>query len=354
MSRRLRAISPAKWVERMLPPTATPLPHSLLQAGAATFFPGVRGAGTTARFREQIVGRAEAIREGRFDLLGYHRLSFGKPIDWHLDPVSGRRAPRRHWSRIDPLDSASVGDCKVTWELNRHAWLVALGQAYRLSGDARHADTATRYLREWMAENPPGLGINWASSLEAALRMIAWSWALFLFAPAAEFSPQFRAVVLKWISIHAAHVARYLSYYFSPNTHLTGEALGLFYVGVLFPELPEARHWSALGSRILDEQSARQILDDGVYFEQSTAYQRYTLEIYLHYLILAALNGVAVPREVGERVERLVDFLLAARHPDGSMPEIGDADGGTLLALAPRAPDDFRAVFSTAAVLFGR
>src|SRR5712692_10814799 len=52
-------------------------------------------------------------RRGRFDLLGYRGLDFGAPIDWHLDPISGRRSPRVHWSWLDPLDRAQVGDSKV-------------------------------------------------------------------------------------------------------------------------------------------------------------------------------------------------------------------------------------------------
>ena len=50
----------------------------------------------------------------------------------------------------------------------------------------------------------------------------------------------------------------------------------------------------------------------------------------------------------------MLDFLMAMRRPDGSLPEIGDADGGRLVPLAPRAPDDFSDVFSTAAALFNR
>jgi hypothetical protein len=51
-------------------------------------------------------------------------LSFGDPIDWHLDPVWSRQSPRVHWSQINTLDPAVVGDSKVVWELNRHQWVV--------------------------------------------------------------------------------------------------------------------------------------------------------------------------------------------------------------------------------------
>lgn len=327
----------------------------------ARFFDGAASARTRAVLenrmpeeRAQVLAAADEICRGRFDLLGYRQLSFGDPVDWHFDPVSGRRAPRLHWSRIDPLNAENVGDSKVIWELNRHQWAVTLAQAYRYTDDERYADRFVAYIKEWMGANPPGVGINWASSLEVAMRLIAWSWALFLFRGAKALSPGFCGEMLEWIRAHARHVERYLSYYFSPNTHLTGEALGLFYAGVAFPELDGAERWHKLGRRILLEQLERQVLEDGVYFEQATCYQRYTVEIYLHFLMLAQRQGVPVPEQAAERVQKMLDFLLAISGPDGALPQIGDADGGTLLPLLRRAPHDYRGVFGTAAVLFRR
>jgi hypothetical protein len=303
---------------------------------------------------DRVVARAETLCHGRFDLLGYRQLSFGDPPDWRLDPVSGRRAPRVHWSRIDPLDAVQVGDSKVVWELNRHQWLTQLALAHRATGDERYAETFARHVDAWMRENPPGIGINWASSLELAFRLIAWCWGLALLRDASVFTAELRDRMLAGIWAHARHIERHLSSYFSPNTHLTGEALGLFYAGVLFPELPRSARWRSLGHRVLVDESRRQVLPDGVHFEQSTCYQRYSVEIYLHFLILAHRNGLAVPAGVEGRLRRMLDFLLAVRRPDGSMPEIGDADGGWLLPLVPRAPDDLAGVFSTAAVFLGR
>jgi Heparinase II/III-like protein/Heparinase II/III N-terminus len=240
------------------------------------------------------------------------------------------------------------------WELNRHQWLLHLGQAYQFTGDERYAAAFARYVREWMRANPAGIGINWASSLEVALRLISWCWALVLFEGSQALSDELRAMIVAGIASHARRVERYLSYDFSPNTHLTGEALGLFYAGILFPDLVQARRWRTRGTQILIAECERQILPDGVYFEQSTCYQRYTAEIYLHFLILAARNGIDVPGTVANRVQQLVDFLVAVRRPDGSMPHIGDADGGWLLPLVPRSPDDLRGIWSVAAAFFGR
>jgi uncharacterized heparinase superfamily protein len=302
----------------------------------------------------ETVAGAERLLGKRFDLLGYRDLSFGDPIDWHADPVAGRRAPAVHWTRLDHLDAAVVGDHKVVWELNRHQWLVRLAQAYRLTGDERYTHAFLDAVTAWIRANPRGLGINWASSLEVALRLMAWTWALTLFRHSALLTPAAFRPIAAALRAHARYVEKYLSYYFSPNTHLTGEALGLFYAGVVFPQLPRARRWRTLGARVLAAESGRQVHADGVYVEQSTCYQRYTVEIYLHFLVLAARAGVTVAPEVSERVQRLVDVLVALRRPDGSMPAIGDADGGWLLPLGTRAADDYRAVFSTAAAVFRR
>lgn len=331
------------------------------EAGPARFFAGALSEQVPAMLKEkmasacaEVVDAADRVSQGRFDLLGYHGLYFGDPVDWRLDPISGQRSPLVHWSRLDPLDPKIVGDSKVVWELNRHQWMLSLGQAYQLTGERRYAELFARYIEEWIRANPPGVGINWASSLELALRLISWCWALLLFRDSATLSPELFASMLEEISLHAEHIEKNLSYYFAPNTHLTGEALGLFYAGILFPELRQAHRWRELGARILIEQSERQILADGVYFEQATCYQRYTAEIYLHYLILARRNDWKVPASLEERIAKLLDFLLAARRPDGSLPEIGDADGGWLLPVIPREPWDLRGLFSTAAVFYRR
>lgn len=304
--------------------------------------------------RAQVLAEADAICERQFCLLGHPALCLGEEINWHRDPVSGRQAPFVHWSLIDLFDQESVGDCKVTWELNRHQWLVSLGQAYCFTSDEKYAEAFANYVAGWMDANPPGMGINWSSSLEVSYRMIAWCWALFLFRDSRALTPRLYAQMLAWIGTHAAHVEKYLSYYFSPNTHLTGEALGLFYVGILFPALSKADRWRRLGMRILLKQLRRQVLPDGVYFEQSTCYQRYTVDIYLHFLILAWRNDMSLPPLVEERVQQMLEFLLAVSRPDGSMPQIGDADGGRLLPFMRRSPDDYRDVFAVAAALFKR
>ena len=302
----------------------------------------------------EIVKSANSIVAGRFDLLGFKDLSFGEPIDWHLEPISGKRAPSIHWSRLNFLDAELAGDKKIVWELNRHQYFVTLGQAYWLSDDEKYAQTFVTHLNSWMDQNPPKLGINWASSLEVAFRSISWFWSIYFFKESPALDAKTFTRALKFLYLNARHLETYLSTYFSPNTHLTGEALGLFYLGTLLPEFKESHRWRRTGLRILTEQLSRHVRPDGVYFEQSSYYHRYTADFYTHLLILLRANGQAVPVELETKLSALLDHLMYITRPDGTTPFFGDDDGGRLVTLDRLALDDFRAALSTGAALFGR
>jgi hypothetical protein len=303
---------------------------------------------------ERVIARARRICAGRFDLLGLHDLDFGEPIDWHFEPVSGKRAPRVHWSRINFLNAAQVGDNKIVWELNRHQYFLTLGRAYWYTHDERYAQTWVAHLNSWMNQNPPKLGINWASSLEVAFRAISWLWSWYFFRDSPHLTPALFLRTLKFLYVHARHVETYLSTYFSPNTHLTGEALGLYYLGTLLPEFRRAAGWRANGKRILLTELHRHVKPDGVYFEQSSYYHRYTTDFLAHLTILGRLNGEPAGADLEGKYTALLDHLMHLTRPDGTTPFLGDDDGGRLVLLDERPANDFRAALSTGAVVLER
>ncbi|MGI8787740.1 MAG: alginate lyase family protein [Pyrinomonadaceae bacterium] len=307
---------------------------------------------------KNFIEQADKIADGNFDLLGYKNLNFGSQVNWHLEPVSGKQIPVKHWKQFDELSSEETGDKKIVWELNRHQYFFTLGAAFWLTGDERYAETFARHLESWMRENPPGIGINWFSSLEVAFRAMSWTWAFNFFKDSESLTPALFQDALKFIYQHGRHLEKYLSTYYSPNTHLTGEALGLYYLGTQFSFFKSARNWRETGEKILFAELDRQILDDGVYFEQTTWYQRYTADFYTHFYILKTLNGGDAGKDLeeklSEKLRNLTDFLMYATRPDGTTPLIGDDDGGRCLPLANRRCDDFRGTLSTGAVLLER
>ena len=293
--------------------------------------------------------RGDRIIAGQYDLLGYRGLRFS---DWHSDPVHRRTAPRTSWAEVPYLHPA-VGDHKIIWEFNRHQHWLKLGRAFWLTRDQRYAREIVRQLESWLDDNPPLTGINWASMLEIGFRAISWTMALHFLATGRHQLPAARFFAA--IDRQLAHVEQHLSYYFSPNTHLTGEALALYVVGQAFPEMPASQRWVTTGRRILLREIERQILPDGGHAERSTHYQRYTLDFYLLALLTARRAAdVDAARTFTHTVSRLADFTRAMADDDGRLPLIGDDDGGMLWPIAGRECNDVRDSLAVAAAALDR
>jgi len=278
---------------------------------------------------ERILQRANEICEHRFSLLGYPALPYGQPIDWHLDAVHGKRAPLRVWYKIPFLQFAEVGDHKVIWELNRHQHLVVLAKAWLLSGERKYLTELLAQWEDWQRSNPYPLGINWASSLEVAFRSVSWLWAWHLIRGAPDLPPSFPERLARALRLHGWYIDRYLSTYFSPNTHLLGEGFALFCLGTLAPAIPEAARWQGRGWEIVCNAARQQVRPDGVYFEQALYYHVYALDFFLHARALAAGNQVAVPAEYDATVRKMLDVVQALGQA-GPPPGFGDDDGGRL------------------------
>ncbi len=145
-----------------------------------------RGARLGDGVRKDVLAQADRLCDGHFDLLGYRGLSFGDPIDWHLDPVSGRR--RRACTGAASTRSIPRGR-RQQGHLGAQSPPVARASRRGVPPHRRRAIrrgvARVTLARGW----PPirrGIGINWASSLEVALRLIAWCWTLELFRQSPE------------------------------------------------------------------------------------------------------------------------------------------------------------------------
>jgi hypothetical protein len=279
------------------------------------------------REAEEILREADEICRHRFRLLGYTDLDYGGEIDWHLDAVNGKRAPLKPWFKIRFLEFAEVGDHKVIWELNRHQHLMTLAKAWCLTGDQRYVTELMEQWYAWQRANPYPLGINWASGLEVAFRSLAWLWVRELIAQCRDVPSAFEQDLLQALSLNGRYIDRYLSTYFSPNTHLIGEAVALFFVGTLCPSLSTAGRWQGHGWDVLLQEARRQVRPDGVYFEQALYYHIYALDFFLHARQLAARNEIAIPSEYDQTLVRMLEVLQALSQT-GTPEGFGDDDGG--------------------------
>jgi hypothetical protein len=301
---------------------------------------------------EEILSLSTRIRDHRFDLLGYENLDYGRTIDWHLDAVHGKRAPKMPWFKIRYLDFEQVGDAKITWELNRHQHFVTLAKAYLLTEDESFAAEVLSQFHHWWKENPYPIGINWASALEVAFRVQSWIWTFFILQSCPLFTTERRRQWVARLRLSGRHIENYLSTYFSPNTHLLGEALALFFLGTLF-SFPSAERWREKGWQILLREAGKQVREDGFYFERSTYYHVYALDMFLHARILAKLNEISIPEEFESNLQRMLNALLLLSRA-GISPTFGDDDGGRLFDGKRNRSVHMLDPLATGAVLYQR
>jgi heparinase II/III-like protein len=302
---------PPRLPRRLVPQSPLPLlppPAQVAEALRATSFP------------DELRRDARDILAHRFPIFGL-TIDTGPEIHWRRDYVNGCETGCPYFRLVPYLNAAVAGDHKMVWELNRHQHLVLLAQLYLFDADPALLREIWEELESWLDANPFQRGINWASALEVAFRAFSWIWIYHL--AGAQMPPALRGRFLDSLNQHGRHIEENLSFYFSPNTHLLGEATVLHALGTLFSWFPRARRWRRLGAKVVTEQLDRQVRKDGGYFEQSTYYHVYALDMFLFHGILA---------DAGEayraKVALMADYLAAVQGPSRTLPFIGDDDGG--------------------------
>jgi hypothetical protein len=330
----LLAFPPTLGQEVPSPLPNLPAPESIAQELRSTAF-----AAEVLEIADQIVMR-------RFPLLGLN-LQTGSNIEWRRDYGDQISTGTQYFRLIPYLDVSRVGDHKIIWELNRHQHLVALAQAVLFTGREIYLQNIFAQLQSWWRQNPYQRGINWTSALEVAFRAFSWMW---LYHFIGNYMPgDLRSRFLESLHQHGCHIENNLSLYFSPNTHLLGEAVALHALGHVFPSFPRAHHWLELGDKTVFEQMQRQIRPDGSHFEQSTYYHVYALDMLLFHAIVSRRSG-----EYNETLARMADFLHTLMGPGRNLPFLGDDDGGRWFHPYGRHDQFGRATLATCSMFLGR
>src|SRR3954471_7285890 len=139
----------------------------------------VRDAINPADVRRLTDTARNALR-GTLVCFGRWTADFGDPIDWQLNPRTGRR-----WNADGPWSTglsstADAGDVKVPWEAARfqHAYYIARAAAFAPRDAPHYARLLAAQMRGFVAANPFGEGVHGSSGQEIAIRLLAWLFAL--------------------------------------------------------------------------------------------------------------------------------------------------------------------------------
>jgi hypothetical protein len=296
---------------------------------------------------------ARRIAEGRLDVFSLPEVDLGTPPRWNRDPKTGIEGPLAFGKLLDYRNPDVVGDIKYLWEPNRHLHLVTLAQAYALSGKREFYDALAEQLDSWFIACPYGRGPNWASALEAGIRLVNWAIAWQLVQPILD--KDFEGRWLRSVYEHAHFVRHWFSAHSSANNHLIGEATGVFIAALTWPHWPEMRAWGRSAKQILEREALAQNAPDGVNREQAVWYQSFVLDMLLLSLLAGKANGEWFSADYESRLEAMMDFIASIMDAGGNVPLFGDADDGYLVRLdqdGQRSP--FQSALALGAVLFRR
>jgi uncharacterized heparinase superfamily protein len=282
---------------------------------------------------EQLREHADAICRGERDVLGLGRLTL-PDAPWHVEPLAHVEWPRVISWRT--LAAAPAGlDPRLTWEINRgHEWVV-LACAYNRTRDPRYRDRLAHELASWLRNNPIGVGINWTSAMEVAIRIHSFAWAAaFLRGDASEIL----GTLARAIHEHIMFVVRNLSRFSSANNHLIVELSGLVVGARALADRDGLGRLRRRALAKLDEEVRRQVLADGVSAEMATHYHIFVLEALTLVARLERAHGE--PRIGLELVlARMNEYLAAIRCGDGSVLQQGDSDNGEIVPACVRDPE---------------
>ncbi|MEZ5875705.1 MAG: alginate lyase family protein [Hyphomicrobiales bacterium] len=277
---------------------------------------------------------AETALRGDVTLLGQTWPVMRGPQRWHLDPVTGGSWPTHAYCFDVPYRrERTLGDVKYVWELNRLQTLMPVAALAAFENDDELAAFCLEETESWIDANPPFRGVNWASGIELALRVVSLLVVLGLVG-ADRASPAQRRKIRACLAAHAYWLARYPSRHSSANNHLIAEAGALFLLGTLWAERG-LRCQVAEARDTLIAEIGKQIHDDGVGAEQSPTYTAFTLEWYLLCVEVAERAGNPFPKAVTKRLGDAGQFLRWITDEGGHVPRIGDDDEGRVLAGAP-------------------
>lgn len=290
---------------------------------------------------------------GEFFLLGQAWPPCANDHKWHLDPASGKFWPHDVYCfDIDFRHAPSMGDIKYVWELNRLQYLQPIAALAYKRGDRALAVYCINEIISWIDHNPAHHGVNWASGIELALRVVGIIVVTTLVGEYIDAAQ--RSKIWGTLEAHGQWLERYPSLYSSANNHLVAEGLGLFTLGALCPTLPLAARWRKLGWDTLCTAAQEQILPDGVGAEQTLTYTSVVLEMLLLGQHIARATATTIPEIYTDRITKGGIYLRWFTDASGHQPYIGDNDNARVLGVYTCDENYVRAILGCIAAVTGR
>ena len=295
--------------------------------------------------KKKLIEAADKTCEGVITGFSSIELNFGNPIDWQLNPLTGKRCDEHaKWYRIPDFDSER-GDIKVIWEASRFSFFITLARAYLLTDDEKYYEAYRTQLHDWLKNNEYGYGANFKCSQECSLRMINALLAYSIFNKCDIVVPVNEGDMKYLIDRCYKKVLSNFFYAYKciKNNHTISELMGMIVGAWCCGD--ESRLDKAY--RLLDEVIDEQFTDDGGYRQLSFNYQRLALQDIEVILSIEDKTGKSLNEKSKRKIKKAAELMYQCQDETGDMPNYGSNDGALIFPVTSCGYRDFRSVINT-------
>ena len=290
--------------------------------------------------KEILTATADNCVKGIIDGFSSIKLHYGNPVNWQLNPLSGKRCDiTKKWFQIPDFDPER-GDIKITWEASRFSHFITLARAYLLTGKAKYYAAFSQQLTSWLKDNPYGYGANFKCGQECSIRMVNALLAYTIFKNEGVAAEKEENNIKELIDRCYRKVLSNFFYAYKciKNNHTISELMGMI-VGAWCCEdenqLKKAFH-------LLDEVIEEQFTDDGGYRQLSFNYQRLALQDLECILSISPVVGLSLCEKSKAKIQKAALLMYQCQDDSGDVPNYGSNDGALVFPLTSCGYRDFR------------
>lgn len=292
--------------------------------------------------KDELIKLADDASEGR--ILGFSsiELDYGNPVDWQLNPLTGKRCNEKvKWYQIPDFDSER-GDIKVTWEISRFSHFVTLARAYLLTENQKYYKAYCEQLSDWLQKNNYSFGANYKCGQECSLRMVNVLLAYSVFkgenlATEVDEDNLRKLVMCCYRKILSNF---FYAYKCIKNNHTISELLGMIVGAWCCGEDVKLRKAYAMLDEVIDEQ----FFDDGGYRQYSFNYQRLALQDLECVIAVSRQTGLELSEKSKNKVLKSAWLFYQCQDESGDVPNYGSNDGTLVFPVTSCGYRDFRPV----------
>ena len=295
--------------------------------------------------KKDLIDRADKACEGLITGFSSIELNYGNPIDWQLNPLTGKRCDEKtKWYRIPDFDRER-GDIKVIWEASRFAHFLTLARTYLLTSNEKYYRAFSDQLKSWLDNNQYSYGANFKCGQECSLRMVNALLAYTVFKKSSITTDVDANNVKDLIDRCYRKVLSNFFYAYKciRNNHTISELMGMI-VGAWCCE-DEKQLQKAY--RLLDEVIDEQFTDDGGYRQFSFNYQRLALQDIEIIMSISETTKKCLSQNSFEKIRKAAYLMYQCQDESGDMPNYGSNDGALVFPVTSCGYRDFRPVINT-------